>query len=78
MQQIKLGVNLKTKQRECPCGFISLKEIEKFPLLKGSAFLIILSVQGIYDTPLYNGYKLIFCALRCEMILPGFGIHVQK
>lgn len=76
MQQIKLWVNLKSKQRECPCGFISLREIEKFPLLKGSAFLIILSVRDIYDTPLRKGSKLILCAQGREMILSGFGLHV--
>lgn len=55
MQQIKLQGNLRCKQRDSPYGFMSLKEIEKLPLLKGSAFLIILSVQGTSQTPLKQG-----------------------
>lgn len=47
-----------------------LKEIEKLPLLKGSACLIILSIQGTPDTPLCKGYKLISCAQRHSVPLP--------
>lgn len=45
-------------------------------MLWGSAFLTFLCFQGIYDTFLCKGYKLILCAQRHKMLLFGFAIHV--
>lgn len=55
-----------------------LKEIEKLPLLKGPACLIILSIQGTSDTPLCKDYKPIPCAQSHAVPLPGLGAHMQK
>lgn len=64
--------------RDGPYGFISLKKIEKLLFLKSSAFLIILAIQGTSEMPLTKGYKLIPCAQRHAVALPGFSAHMQR